>query len=307
MAEAVIELRRVAKSYRSKPAVKDLELEVPRGSVTGLVGPNGAGKTTTIRMILGLERPSSGSLRVLGLDPVDAAVEVRRRVGYVPESHHMYPWMTADQLLDFASDVYPTFSASECERVVGLLGVPRDRKVKQMSRGEVAKLALTMALSHRPELLVLDEPTSGLDPLIRRDFLRAIVDLVHDDPTRTVLFSSHILSDVERIADRVVVLVRGEVRLAETMESLERRYTRASFLFPVPPGDELTIPGALSVERARREWIALFPERSDEELEATAQAIGARDVLRLPMSFDDVFAELVEHSASEAELRDVSI
>src|SRR5262245_46689873 len=176
---AAILMNGVVKHYRRGrvTAVRHIDLSVPRGSVCGLVGPNGAGKTTTIRMLLGLVRPSAGHLSVLGMDPVTCSFHVRQCVGYVPERHNLYPWMKVTQALSFAAMIYPTWDRTEAGRLIELLGLPLARRVKEMSRGELAKLALTIALAHRPHLLILDEPTSGLDPIIRRDLLNTIAQL----------------------------------------------------------------------------------------------------------------------------------
>ncbi len=291
MPEVAIRVERLVKRFRKEVAVDDVSFSVPSGSVCGLVGPNGAGKTTTIRMLLDLVRPDSGTARVLGVDPTRNAFDIVSRVGYVPEKHHIYEWMRVEQVLGFAASVYPGWDWERCGQVNEILDLPADRKVKELSRGELAKLALIVALGHKPELLILDEPTSGLDPLIRREFLTAIVGLLKD-ANRTVFFSTHILSDVERVADRVIVMNEGHVVANDTLDAIRTRFCKVSFLFQTPPDADFEIPGARRVEKGVREWVAVF-EGDQFDLSAVTGGLSFADVTTQPMTLEDVFIELV--------------
>jgi len=291
MSEIAIKVECLAKRFRKNIAVSDVSFSVPSGSICGLVGPNGAGKTTTIRILLDLLRRDRGTVRVLGLDPARNAFDIVSRVGYVPEKHHIYDWMHVEQVLDFAAGVYPGWDWAECRQLNEILDLPVDRKVKELSRGEAAKLALTIALGHRPELLILDEPTSGLDPLIRREFLTAIVGLLKD-ANRTVFFSTHILSDVERVADRVIVLDEGRVVADDTLDALRTRFSKVSLLFESPPDEDFEIPGARRVEKGVREWVAVF-EGDRNDLPKLTGGMPVADVATQPMTLEDVFIELV--------------
>jgi len=292
MSDTPIRLNGVSKWFGPKAAVEDVSLEVPRGCVCGLVGPNGAGKTTTIRMMLGLLAPSRGSMRVLNLNPIRRSLELRRRVGYVPESHHIYSWMKVKQVLRFAASAYPTWNDMTCGRTIRLLNLPVDRRVKQLSRGELAKLALTVALAHEPALLILDEPTSGLDPLTRHDFLTAIIELIQAEQ-RTVFFSTHILSDIERVADRVIIMDEGSVVANDTLNAIRGRYMKASLVFDQAPPPDTPIPGAVSVERGLREWVAVFEQKQNAEIRAAATALGARDCAVREVTFEEAFVQML--------------
>ncbi|MBI4816240.1 MAG: ABC transporter ATP-binding protein [Deltaproteobacteria bacterium] len=287
-----IHLDRVTKRFKNKLALDDVSFDVPVGSITALVGQNGAGKTTAIRMMLGLERPSSGRVQILGLDPERDQFEVKQRMGYVPEKPDVYQGLSVRRVLAFVRALYDRWSDEEAQRLAETLRLPLDSKVRTLSRGELAKLSMTLALAHRPELLVLDEPTSGLDPLVRQDVLSAVVDAVRDG-SRTVLFSSHILTDVERIADRVVVLSQGRVVVADSLANLQGRALRVSFVFDATPPSDLKVPRASRVSRGLREVVAILPADAEGELGEIARAIGARDLMRQPMSFDDLFVELL--------------
>lgn len=223
MTGSAVVVEGIGKWFGAKVALHDVNIVVPEGSVCGLVGPNGAGKTTLLKLLLDLLRPTSGRVRVLGLDPARESLVVRQRVGYVPETRHIYPWLSGERLLRVCADLYPTWDDQACGRINELLKVPLARKVADLSRGELAKLSLLVAMAHGPRLLVLDEPTSGLDPIVRREFLSSIRELL-EQRDRTVLFSTHILSDVEQVADRLVMLDRGAVVVSETLASLRERF-----------------------------------------------------------------------------------
>jgi len=169
--------KELVKRYRKCTAVDGLDLSIPCGAICGFLGPNGAGKTTTIRMLMGLLPPTSGTVRVLGLDPIRHGLELRRRTGYVADVLHVYKWMKISEVFAFSASVFGRdWDAAMCKRLTERLGLPTQRMVKQLSRGESAKLGLIVALSHRPDLLILDEPTTGLDPLVRAEFLDSVLD-----------------------------------------------------------------------------------------------------------------------------------
>ncbi|HBO45566.1 MAG TPA: ABC transporter ATP-binding protein [Planctomycetaceae bacterium] len=298
MSDVAIRVDGLVRRFGLKTAVDGITFDVPTGSICGLIGPNGAGKTTTIRILLDLLRADRGSVHVLGMDSTRDAFHIASRVGYVPERHHIFEWMSVRQVLDFASGVYPRWDWEECNHVGAILDLPSDRKVKDLSRGETAKLALLIALGHKPELLILDEPTSGLDPLVRRDFLAAIVGLLKD-ANRTVFFSTHILSDVERVADRVVVMDEGRVVANDSLDSLRRRFLKVSVLFRSPPAYDFEIIGARRVDKGVREWVAVFDEGGRHNLARLAADPAVADVSTQPMTLEDAFVELVRKERTE--------
>ncbi|WP_166350141.1 ABC transporter ATP-binding protein [Phytoactinopolyspora limicola] len=214
----------VTKRFESLTAVDRLDLDIPAGIVFGYLGPNGAGKTTTIRMIMGLARPTSGSLALFGVDPASPRnADVRMRVGYLPGELRLDEKLTSgEQLEHWARLRGPTsVDATYRDALVDRLGLALDRPVRTLSTGNRRKVGLVGAFMSRPELLVLDEPTSGLDPLMQQEFL-SMVDEVRAEG-RTVLLSSHVLSEVERLADRVVVLRAGQMVLDGAVPELQRQ------------------------------------------------------------------------------------
>jgi ABC-2 type transport system ATP-binding protein len=237
----VLQLIDVTKRYGSTVALDRVSLAVPPGHVCALLGGNGAGKTTAIRTLLGYERPDSGVVTVLGMDPQRQPLEVRSRVGYVSDKPALYDWMTVKEIGWFTAGFYPTGFLDEFTRCVKRFGLEPKQKIKSLSKGGRAKVALALSLAHNPSLLILDEPTSGLDPLVRREFLESMIDLASEG--RTVLISSHQVSEVERVADIVAILLNGRLVSFERLEDLKRSVREVSIatnsvgLVPVPvPG-----------------------------------------------------------------------
>jgi len=226
-AKAAIIMEDMSKFYGDQAALNGLSLTVPEGSVFGLLGENGAGKTTTLQILLGLIRADSGSARVLDLDPARDGLEIRRRVGYVPEQPALYDWMTVSEIGWFAAGFHPEpglgtapFQTRYADLTTGF-NLPQNRKVKALSKGMRAKVSLSLALASAPPLLILDEPTSGLDTMVRREFLESMVDLAAGG--RTVLLSSHQIAEVERVASHVAFLRRGNLLLTEPLDELKAR------------------------------------------------------------------------------------
>ena len=230
-----IAIEGLTKRFGRQTAVDGLSLSIPQGSIFSLIGENGAGKTTTIQMLLGLLKPTSGRLDVLGLDPAENGLDVRRRVGYVPEVPVLYDWMTVSEIGWFAAGFHLDSEGSASgyqyryNELIRGFELPARKKIKTLSKGMRAKVSLSLALASDPELLILDEPTSGLDVLVRRDFLESMVDLA--GAGRTVLLSSHQIGEVERVASHIAILHRGKLMLAEPLDDLKARTFLLSVTF----------------------------------------------------------------------------
>lgn len=216
---AVLETRALGKRYRSAWALRDCTLEIPSGRVTALVGPNGAGKTTLLHLAVGLIEPSAGSVRVFGTSPRTGAATVLPRIGFVAQDHPLYRGFTLAELLRVGAKLNPRWDESIARERLERLGLGLQRKTNALSGGEQAQVALSLALAKQPEFLVLDEPVASLDPLARRDFLQSLLEAVAESEL-TVLLSSHILSDLERVCDHIVVLSKAEVQLAGDIEDV---------------------------------------------------------------------------------------
>ena len=215
----VLELEKVSKRFGNNVALDSVSYTVEPGTVFALLGENGAGKTTTIRILLGLTDADSGRASVLGLDSKNDDVEIRRRVGYVPEQPMLYDWMSVAEIGKFTAAYFP---AGYWEAFCGQIreyDLPPGTLIKSLSKGMRAKVSLTLALAHDPELLILDEPTSGLDALVRREFLESMVDRAATG--KTVFLSSHQIAEVERVADTIAIMKKSRLLLVEPMEQIK--------------------------------------------------------------------------------------
>ncbi len=256
----IIELDRVTHRYWRTEALRDLTLTVPTGSVFALLGSNGAGKTTAIKVLMNLLRPTAGVARVLGKDSSRLGEQELARIGYVSENQQLPLWMTVRQLLDYCRPFYPTWDPALESKLLVQFDLPPERKLKQLSRGMLMKVALLSSLAYRPKLLVLDEPFSGLDPLARDDFVRGVLE-ASELGEWTVLVSSHDVEEVERLADHVALLEAGRLKFSETIESLLGRFRRMEISPPggTPPAGT---PAASWLELEQKGGLIRFIETS---------------------------------------------
>jgi ABC-2 type transport system ATP-binding protein len=214
---SAIETQGLGKRYGSKWALRDCTIDVPEGSVTALVGPNGAGKTTLLQLAVGLTRPSAGDVTVLGYSPRDPALLAR--VGFVGQDHPLHRGFTVAETLRLGQKLNPGWDDALAHERVRRLDLPSDRKVGQLSGGQRAQVALTVALAKRPEVLLLDEPVASLDPLARREFLNALMEAVSETGL-TVILSSHIVAELERVCDHLVILAEARAELAGPIDEI---------------------------------------------------------------------------------------
>lgn len=294
----VVEVVGLTRRYRRTVALDGLTLDIPRGGVTGLVGENGAGKTTLIKHVLGLLRAQSGSVRVFGRDPVSHPEEVLRRIGYLSENRDLPGWMRVAELMRYTQAFYPKWDPQYAEELREMFELDPNAKIGTLSMGQTAKAGLLAALAHRPEFLVLDEPSSGLDPVVRRDILDAVVRTAAEEG-RTVLFSSHLLDEVERVSDRAAMIHQGQLVLDDTMDAIKEGHHRV-VLRAVNGSAAPPFPGLLSSRREDGAWTLLCHAPLDELKAAAAQ--GGHEILESkPATLDDIFVARVGASASAAE------
>ncbi len=219
----VINVNNVSKRFGKKTVLDKVSMNVPSGVVFALLGENGAGKSTLIRSMLGYIKFNSGSISVCGMDPLKQPLELRRRVGYVSDAPGLYEWMTVAQAGWYVSAFYPEGFLKSYGETINEFQVPQDTKIRDLSKGMRAKVALSLAMSFDPELLILDEPTSGLDPLVRRSFLESMIDRAAAG--QTVFLSSHQIHEVERVADWVAILHQGQLQIVAPLEELKNSVT----------------------------------------------------------------------------------
>jgi ABC-2 type transport system ATP-binding protein len=285
--EFVIQIQNVTRRFGDKVALDNVSLEVPRGMVLGLVGANGAGKTTLIKHVLGLLRAKEGRVRVFGMDPVRHTVEVLGRLGYLSEDRDLPLWMSVAQLLRYSQSFYPRWDAGYAESLRRQFQLPETAVVKTLSKGELAKTGLVVALAHRPELLVLDEPSSGLDPVVRRELLEAIVRSVAEEG-RTVLFSSHLLDEIARVSDHVAMMFQGRLALHGPMHQILESHRRFVVRLPKAVVQPPTFPKVVMITGGPEEWTVIANGTSTEFLQTLEQANG--EVLEeSAATFDEIF------------------
>jgi ABC-2 type transport system ATP-binding protein len=286
-AEAVIAIAGLSRRFGSKTVLDEVSLYVPRGCVFGLVGENGAGKTTLIKHILGLLKPSAGTVRVFGRDPVADSVGVLSRVGYLSEYRDLPNWMRVDELLRYTQAFYPAWDEQYAEELREQFALDPAARVKTLSQGQQAKAGLLIALAFRPELLLLDEPSTGLDPVVRRDILEAIIRTVAEEG-RTVLFSSHLLDEIERVSDQLAMIRQGKIVLCGALDEIKSAHRRIVLRFENPQSAPPKFDHALSLVGSGREWTALC-NGGREELAASAISLGARVVSEQVPTLDEIF------------------
>jgi ABC-2 type transport system ATP-binding protein len=293
------------KSYRSLRAVDGLSFEVPEGQVTALLGPNGAGKTTTVEICEGFRRPDSGSVRVLGLDPVRDGKTLKPRVGVMLQAGGCYPGARTLEMLELlaAHAAHPLNPRELLERL-GLTKVARST-YRRLSGGEKQRLSLGLAVIGRPELVFLDEPTAGLDVQGRRDTWQLITDLRASGVT--VVLTTHAMDEAERLADRVVIINRGKLVATGTPAELTSTGAQSQLSFRARPGLDLsgllaTVPADVTAhENAPGEYV-LRGTVDPQLLAATtawcaANGVLAEDLRVQQRSLEDVFVELTTEVA----------
>jgi len=296
-ARSVIEIRNLSRRFGAANALSDVNLAIPRGVVFGLVGVNGAGKTTLIRHAMGLLRAQSGSVSVFGLDPVSNPGAVLSRIGYLSELNELPEWMRVEELINFTRAFYQTWDDNYAQSLRQTFELEPHKSVQSLSKGQRARLGLLLALSYRAELLILDEPSSGLDPLVRRDILRAIIKTIAEEG-RTVLFSSHLLDEVERVADRVAIIDGGRIIQHDDLESLKSSFHRLVFRFGSAPRATPVLEGCFNWQGGDRNWSACY-KGDAEDAEKLTSRFDAQIIERSALSLNEIFLALVGSNTAQ--------
>jgi ABC-2 type transport system ATP-binding protein len=284
-----ITTRRLTKHYGNRAVVDRLNLNVPQGSVYGLLGRNGAGKSTLIKMLMGLVRPDSGDATILGHSIFDSSPALRRRVAYIAENHPLYNWMTVGEAVRFAAAFYPEWNDRLVDQILDHFELPRRARLRKLSHGQRAQVSLALAVAPEPELLVLDDPTLGLDTVVRRDFLESLIQIIHRQG-RTILFSSHILGDVERVADRIGVMVQGVLRADCPTDAFRSSIKRVILEFRGAPPDW---PGGGGVVNWRHVGSALelIVVGLDDQQQELLEALEPLSIDVQDLNLEDAFIE----------------
>ncbi len=299
MAQRIVEVSGLLRFFGSRNALDTVSFSATAGQVYGLVGSNGAGKTTLIKHLLGLLRAQRGTVRVFGLDPVRRPVEVLGRIGYLSEERELPEWMRIDELMRYTQAFHRSWDAPYARELLDTFGLDPAKKVKDLSKGMRAQAGLIAAVAHRPELLILDEPSSGLDAVVRRDILDAVVRTVADDG-RTVIFSSHLLEEVERMSDHVTMLHQGRVTMSGPLDDARRSVRRSRVHFAEPFNRPPALDGVLLMEGGGRTWGAIH-DAPLERFAASVQALGGEVVDSRGATLEEIFLARAGRNRQQAE------
>jgi ABC-2 type transport system ATP-binding protein len=294
----VVDVQGLSRRFGSTLALDAVDFRATQGLVHGLVGVNGAGKTTLIKHLLGLLRALHGSVRVLGLDPVREPVKVLQRVGYLSEQREMPDWMRIDELLRYTQAFHPTWDMRYAQQLLDTFGLDPAKKVGGLSQGMRAQTGLVVAVAHRPELLILDEPSSGLDAVVRQDILDAILRTVADDG-RTVIFSSHLLDEVERMSDHVTMIHAGRVALDGPRDEICAGHHVTQLRFAQRLDRLPALDGVLKAAGAARAW-SVVHGTPVEALAAAAGKLGGEIAESRNATLEEIFVARVGRGGGHA-------
>src|SRR6188508_2879740 len=294
MSSPVIAVRQLVRRYGRTDAVNGLNLEVKPGRCYGFFGRNGAGKTTTIKCLLNLLRPTSGTVRVFGLDPRRDEVAVKSRLAYVPDNVAFYPWMTVRETLDYFASFRAKWNADTERALLSQFRLDLTQKTSHLSKGQRTQLALITAICPEPDLLVLDEPTSGLDPIVRREFIQTVIGAYQEgDPgRRTVFVSTHLISEFEGLIDQFTIIEHGREVLTLEADAARERYQKIYARFAADPGP-IELPGARVLRQRGREYEVMVNGNA-EEVVARLEARSPEALTRESLSLEEIFVATLQ-------------
>lgn len=289
MNDCPIRIEGLVKYFDGRRILDGINLNIPRGCIYGLLGRNGVGKTTLIRILMGLEQATRGQILVFDTHSGHLSTAQRQRIGYVAEGHHLISYYTPYYLVKTCRSMCRTWSDAAFDKLRSIFNLPMDRKIKQLSTGMRAQLNLAIGLAMEPELLILDDPTLGLDTIVRRQFLELAIEVIQKEG-RTILFSSHILGDVERIADRIGILVGGSLVVDCGLEELKRQIRKFRIIFKDAPPDNLYMTDIIRRQTLDRE-LHLTAANWNDQKRKLIETFCPETIVEVPLSLEDMFVE----------------
>lgn len=289
MTQAMIDFTHVAKRFGKTHALKDLTLHVPEGTIYGLLGRNGAGKSTTLQMIMRLLQPDTGTVQVMGKAPQALTLADRQQIGYASDNLPLIPWFRISELLAYNGAFYPGWDQAYVDKWVKQLALDPHKRILGLSRGDRQKVALLMAIGHRPRLLVLDEPAGGLDPVVRQEFLQSLIELLHETGT-TIVISSHQMSDIERLVEYVGIIEAGTMQLEASLDDLRGRIRQVQLWSPeIETGARWSDP-AIVEQNAHKGSLQLLHTQWNKGTEAALLERYPEASLQVtPLSLEEIF------------------
>jgi len=289
MEENVIKIEKLVKFFDGRCVLDGINLNVPRGCIYGLLGRNAAGKTTIIRILLGLEPATRGRTFLLGSESANLSAKVHGRIGYVAEGHNLIQNYKVGRVVKLCKDLSLRWNDKFFKHLIETFRLPMDRRVRQLSIGMRAQLNLSLAMAIDPELLILDDPTLGMDTVVRRQFLELAIDVIQQQG-RTILFCSHILSDVERIADRIGILAAGKLVVDCPLEELKNRVKKLRVIFPQSAPKNLHLTEIINQQIQGREMVITVANWNQQK-QAILETFKPSSCTEIPMSLEDIFIE----------------
>jgi len=299
MSDSVLIFENVVRRFGRNVALGGVNLEVGAGSIVGLIGRNGAGKTTSLRLAHGLLHPDEGRIKLLGLDPATEGLQVRSRVSLLSEEASLYPWMRIGQIMELASALHPRWDQGQADALRNKLELDPEARIRTLSRGTRAKVALLLSAACRPDLMLLDDPTAGLDPLVRREVLEGILGAVSEEGG-AVLYASHLVQDIERVADRIAVLDRGRLVLEGSLERIKGGMQRARAVFEEDAPADVDVAGMVDAVSEGR-LLTVVAEAVGKDLEASLRQLGAKEVEIEQLPLEEILVALLRAEGSREE------
>jgi ABC-2 type transport system ATP-binding protein len=299
MNDNAIVVKNLAKYFDGRCVLDGINLNVPRGCIYGLLGRNGSGKTTIIRILLGLEPPSRGQTFLLETDSTNLSAKVHGRIGYVAEGHNLIQNYKVSRLIKLCKDLSSHWNDKFFEHLIETFRLPSDRRVRELSIGMRAQLNLSLAMAIEPELLILDDPTLGLDTVARRQFLELTIEIIAQQG-RTILFCSHILNDVERIAERIGILAAGKLVVDCPLEELKKRVKKLRVIFPESAPTNLYLTEIINQQIQGREMVITVANWNQQK-QAVLETFKPSSCTEIPMSLEDIFIECTKPNPESIE------
>jgi len=299
MKSVIIETRELKKQFDKNPVLTGIDLSMEAGQVVGLLGTNGSGKTTLLKCLLGLLRPTSGTSAVFGENSWDLSASAKGRLGYVSQEFALLPWMNVRTMTKYTGAFYENWDKSYVDLLLKEWNLDEKARVATLSVGQRQKLAVILALGHHPELLILDEPVASLDPVARRQFLKSLIEFTEDEEN-TILFSTHITSDLERVASHVVFLDEGKVGFKEELDELKNRVKRVRISGVANLEQKLNFPGIIRADYQETHALLTVKDHNVQQMNSLAVELNATITVE-DLNLEEIFLELSDHSSSSLE------
>ena len=296
MTTAVIKTQGLKKYFGGEQVLQGIDLLIEPGQVVGLIGTNGSGKSTLIKCLLGLLKRSAGSSCIFGEDSWNLSAQAKARLGYVSQEFAILPWMKVQATCDYTGAFYEHWDHDYVSQLLTEWQLPREKRVSTLSVGQRQKLAVILAMGHRPELLILDEPVASLDPVARRQFLQSLIEFSSDEKN-TILFSTHITSDLERIASHVAFLRQGLLGYCGELDTLKENCKRLRIHAEAPLTSDLRIPGTIRSEINGPYALVTVTELHEETLAILSQQWQAQVTVE-DLNLEEIFLEMSGFAAN---------